>query len=31
MEVKDAILIMIGFASFVIALLTYIGNHYQKK
>lgn len=31
MEVKDAILIMIGFASFVIALLTYIGNQYLKK
>lgn len=31
MEVKDAIIIMIGFATFVIALLTYIGSNYKRK
>ncbi len=31
MEVKDAILIMIGFATFVIALLSYIANNYKRK
>jgi len=31
MELKDAITIMILFASFIIALLTYIGNNYKKK
>jgi hypothetical protein len=31
MEVKDAIIIMITFATFVIALLTYIGNNYKRK
>jgi len=31
MEVKDVIFIMIAFASFVIALLTCIGNNYKRK
>jgi hypothetical protein len=31
MELKDAITIMILFGSFVIALLTYIGNNYKRK
>ncbi|WP_370452235.1 putative holin-like toxin [Cohnella sp. AR92] len=31
MDLKDAILIMISFASFVIALLTYIANNYKRK
>ncbi|WP_338043637.1 putative holin-like toxin [Paenibacillus hamazuiensis] len=31
MELKDAIPIMILFATFVIALLTYIGNNYKRK
>ncbi|XID94904.1 putative holin-like toxin [Paenibacillaceae bacterium WGS1546] len=31
MELKDAITIMILFASFVVALLTYIGNNYKRK
>ncbi|WP_243735149.1 putative holin-like toxin [Paenibacillus turpanensis] len=31
MEVKDAILIMIGFATFVVALLTFIGNNFKRK
>jgi len=31
MELKDAITIMILFATFVIALLTYIGNNYRRK
>ncbi|XID91867.1 putative holin-like toxin [Paenibacillaceae bacterium WGS1546] len=31
MEIKDAILIMIAFSSFVIALLTYIANNYKRK
>ncbi|WP_373231035.1 putative holin-like toxin [Cohnella sp.] len=31
MEVKDAILIMIGFSTFVIALLSYIANNYKRK
>ncbi|WP_309118315.1 putative holin-like toxin [Paenibacillus sp.] len=31
MELKDAISIMLLFASFVVALLTYIGNNYRRK
>jgi hypothetical protein len=31
MELKDALTIMILFASFVLALLTYIGNNYKRK
>jgi hypothetical protein len=31
MELKDALTIMILFASFVIALLTYISNNYKRK
>ncbi|WP_222860707.1 MULTISPECIES: putative holin-like toxin [Paenibacillus] len=31
MELKDAITIMILFATFVLAPLTYIGNNYKKK
>lgn len=31
MKIKDAILIMILFATFVIALLTYIAAVYQTK
>jgi len=31
MELKDALTIMILFGTFVIALLTYIGNHYKRK
>ncbi|HUC93482.1 MAG TPA: putative holin-like toxin [Paenibacillus sp.] len=31
MELKDAITITILFATFVIALLTYIGNNYKRK
>jgi hypothetical protein len=31
MEVKDAIFMMIAFGSFVIALLTYIGNNFKRK
>ncbi|WP_222860706.1 putative holin-like toxin [Paenibacillus antibioticophila] len=31
MELKDGITIMILFATFVLALLTYIGNNYKKK
>jgi len=31
MELKDAITLMILFGSFVIALLTYIGNNYKRK
>jgi hypothetical protein len=31
MEVKDAILIMIGFSTFVLALLSYIANNYKRK
>ncbi|CAG7629401.1 hypothetical protein PAESOLCIP111_03099 [Paenibacillus solanacearum] len=31
MELKDAITIMILFATFIIALLTYIGNNYKRK
>ncbi|TYA14675.1 putative holin-like toxin [Paenibacillus faecis] len=31
MEVKDAILIMIAFGTFIIALLTYIGNNNKRK
>ncbi|WP_337994996.1 putative holin-like toxin [Paenibacillus thermotolerans] len=31
MELKDAITMMILFGSFVIALLTYIGNNYRRK
>lgn len=31
MEVKDAIILMITFATFVIALLSYIGNNYKIK
>jgi hypothetical protein len=30
-EVKDAMTIMILFATFTIALLTYIGNNYKRK
>ena len=31
MELKDAIILMIMFASFILALLTYISNNYKKK
>ena len=31
MELKDALTIMILFASFVLALLTYISNNYKRK
>ncbi|WP_240703163.1 putative holin-like toxin [Cohnella luojiensis] len=31
MEIKDAITIMIPFASLIIALLTYIGNNFKRK
>ena len=31
MELKDAIILMILFASFILALLTYISNNYKKK
>jgi hypothetical protein len=31
MEIKDAILIMIAFATFVVALLTYVANNYKRK
>jgi hypothetical protein len=31
MEMKDAIVIMISFGSFIIALLTYIANNYKRK
>ena len=31
MEIKDAILIMIAFSTFVIALLTYTANNYKRK
>ncbi|XEC96595.1 putative holin-like toxin [Paenibacillus tarimensis] len=31
MELKDALTIMILFATFVLALLTYIGNIYKRK
>ncbi|MFC0215541.1 putative holin-like toxin [Paenibacillus chartarius] len=30
-EVKDAILFMIDFSTFVVALLTYITNNFKKK
>lgn len=31
MEVKDAILIMIGFGTFIVGLLSYIANNYKRK
>jgi hypothetical protein len=31
MELKDAITIMILFATFIMALLTYISNNYKRK
>ena len=31
MEIKDAILIMIAFSTFVLALLSYISDNYRKK
>lgn len=31
MKVKDAIMIMLMFATFIIALLTYIASVYQTK
>ena len=31
MELKDAIILMIMFASYILALLTYISNNYKKK
>jgi hypothetical protein len=31
MEIKDAILIMIAFSTFVVALLTYIANNHKRK
>ncbi len=31
MELKDTIILMITFASFILALLTYISNNYKKK
>jgi hypothetical protein len=31
MEVKDAIILMVGFGTFIIALLTYIANNYKRK
>lgn len=30
-EVKDAMLVVLAFATFVIALLTYISNNYKRK
>jgi hypothetical protein len=31
MAVKDAIIIMISFGTFIIALLSYIANNYKRK